>query len=85
MLDTVMAQIALYIEEILEQKLTAAARKAGQSKSAWVKEAIQSKVAARLPEDWFALWGSWENQQSPEQLLKTMRRGTRERKRARLK
>lgn len=85
MLVPVMAQIALYIEDTLEQKLTMAARKAGQSKSAWVKAAIQDKVAARLPEDWFALWGSWEDPQSPERLLKTIRRGTRERTRARLK
>lgn len=80
-----MAQLALYIEDALEHKLATAARKAGKSKSAWVKEAIQEKVAQRLPEHWFALWGSWEDQQSPEQLLKAIRRGARERTRARLK
>lgn len=80
-----MAQLALYIEDALEQKLTTAARKAGKSKSAWVKEAIQEKVAQRLPAQWFALWGSWEGRHTPQQLLKTIRRGVRQRPRARLK
>ncbi|MBI4239039.1 MAG: CopG family transcriptional regulator [Deltaproteobacteria bacterium] len=80
-----MAQITLYLDEALERGMGRVARQSGKSKSAWVKEAIQEKVGRELPEQWFALWGSWEDHREPRALLRAIRHGARHQARRRIK
>lgn len=80
-----MSQIAIYIEPPLEKKLSRAAKLEGKSRSAWVKEAILEKINAKLPEGWFKVWGSWEDNRSPEKILKDVKSGYVEQRRETLK
>lgn len=71
----VMSQIAIYLDKETEKKLDRLAKKEGKSRSSWVKEAILEKMQTSLPETWFALWGSWEDNRSSEEILKDIDEG----------
>lgn len=80
-----MSQIAIYIEPELEKKLDRAARLEGKSRSAWVKEAILEKINARLPEAWFKVWGTWEDDRTVDEILDDIDAGYHETERTSLK
>ena len=63
-----MAQIAVYIEDDLLQAVDRRAKLEGKNRSIWVKEAIQQKLKGPLPETWFQLWGTWEDNRSIEEI-----------------
>ncbi|MBF0493430.1 MAG: hypothetical protein HQM15_11710 [Deltaproteobacteria bacterium] len=68
-----MSQIAIYLEENIQKQLDRAVKLEGKSRSAWVKEAIVEKINSGLPDSWFKLWGTWEDNRSPEEILKDIR------------
>jgi hypothetical protein len=70
-----MGQIAIYLENNLQKKLDQRAKRAGKSRSAWVKEAIEEKIRAGLPDSWFKVWGSWEGDRNSEEILKDIDSG----------
>ncbi|GEM_PF-3469656 len=72
-----MAQIAIYLNDELEQKVSRAAQNEKISRSAWVKEAILKHIEEPgLPESWFKVWGSWEDDKSPEEIFQEIRKGS---------
>ena len=70
-----MAQLALYIDEQLAERLDKAVKASGKSKSKWVSEAIESVLQDQWPEDFFELAGSWEDDVDPDEILKRIRQG----------
>ncbi|MBI3181807.1 MAG: ribbon-helix-helix protein, CopG family [Myxococcales bacterium] len=79
-----MAQLAIYIDDALSRRLDAAARRAGMSRSRFVVEAVRKQLEDELPESFFAVLGTWEDDRGVEQILADIRRGPSER-RAKLK
>jgi predicted transcriptional regulator len=70
-----MPRIAIYLDEDTKRRLTEAAEQEGVSRSAWVKRAVQSRLKDRLPESFFEVLGTWEDDREPEQILRDLRSG----------
>ena len=68
-----MAQLALYIDERLAERLEKAVKASGKSKSKWVSEAIEKELGDHWPEGFFDLAGSWEDDVGPDEILKRIR------------
>jgi predicted transcriptional regulator len=73
-----MAQLALYLDDETMRGVDDAARHAGLSRSAWVREAIRRQFRNRLPEDFFDRLGAWQDARSVDEILGDIR--TRERR-----
>jgi predicted transcriptional regulator len=80
-----MGQIAIYLENELQKKMDQRAKREGKSRSAWVKEAIEEKIQSGLPDSWFQVWGSWEDDRSSEAILEDIDSGYKESERPNLK
>lgn len=68
-----MTQLAVYLDEETATLLEEASQRAKISRSAWVREAIQSHLRNRLPESFFATLGTWEDERGPEEILRDIR------------
>ena len=55
-----MSQVTIYLEEDIEQKMVLAAQSANLSKSKWIAQLIQDKVANEWPQSIVDIAGSWE-------------------------
>ena len=73
-----MAQLALYIDEQLAERLDKAVKASGKSKSKWVSEAIESVLKNQWPVGFFELAGSWDDDVDPDEILKRIRQGLEE-------
>ncbi|MBW1676367.1 MAG: CopG family transcriptional regulator [Deltaproteobacteria bacterium] len=70
-----MPQIAIYIDDKLSKKLNKAIKVSGKSRSKWVADLIEAKLQDEWPEDFFELAGSWEGEETPEEIMATIRKG----------
>ena len=70
-----MAQLAIYIDEQLADRLEKAVKASGKSKSKWVTEAIERELKDHWPEGFFDLAGSWEDDEGPVEIMKRIRSG----------
>lgn len=70
-----MPQVAIYVDENLSKKLNKATRASGQSRSKWVADLIKSKLEDEWPEGFFELAGSWEGEETPEEIMANIRKG----------
>jgi predicted DNA-binding protein len=78
-----MPQIAIYLDNEIAKRLTAGAAKAGKSRSAFAREAIEEKLEpGPLPDWWFDLLGTWEDDRSAEEILRDIKSGPELRDRA---
>lgn len=68
-----MPQLAIYLDEETTKQLTEASEREGISRSAWVKRAVQSRLKNRLPDSFFKVLGTWEDDREPEQILRDLR------------
>ena len=85
---TVMAQLAIYIDDQLAKRLDKAVTASGNSKSKWVAEAIKHSLQDQWPDGFFELAGSWGDDIDPchdEENLKLLREGMAEMEEAILK
>ena len=73
-----MAQMAIYIDDQLAERLEKAAKRSGKSKSKWVAEAIRRSLQDKWPEDFFELAGKWEDDVGPEEIMGRIRKGIEE-------
>ncbi len=71
-----MSQLAIYLDEETAALLDKAAQKEGVSRSAWVRRAIQSSLTNALPESFFEVLGSWEDDRSPDEIIREIRNGS---------
>jgi predicted transcriptional regulator len=67
------AQLAIYINDALARRLDRAAKKAGVSRSRLVARLLESHFADRLPDDFFAVLGSWEDDRSADEIVADIR------------
>ena len=70
-----MAQMAIYIEDQLAERLNKAAKTSGKSKSKWVADAIKRCLQDQWPEGFFDLAGSWEDDIGPDEIMRKIRTG----------
>ena len=56
-----MGQVTIYLEDEIEEKMSAAAKAEHVSKSKWVASLIKAKVATEWPESISQLAGAWED------------------------
>ena len=56
-----MGQVTIYLEDEVEEKMTAAAKSEHLSKSKWVAGLIKAKVATEWPESIAHLAGAWKD------------------------
>ena len=70
-----MAQLAIYIEDQLAERLDKAAKASRKSKSKWVADAIKRTLQDQWPEGFFDLAGSWEDDIGPDEIMRKIRSG----------
>jgi hypothetical protein len=70
-----MAQMAIYIDNQLAERLEKAVKASGKSKSKWVAGAIRRSLQDEWPEGFFELAGKWEDDVGPEEILDRIRKG----------
>lgn len=70
-----MPQLAIYIDDELAEKLDKAIRASRKSRSKWVADLIRAKLEDEWPEDFFELAGSWEDEETPQEILAKIRKG----------
>jgi len=75
-----MAQLALYVEDDLMKRLDRAAKEAGLSRSRFVAQVLSQQLDERLPESFFEVLGSWEDDRGPSQIVRDIRRAPRDRR-----
>jgi predicted transcriptional regulator len=56
-----MGQVTIYLEDEVEEKMSAAAKSEHLSKSKWVASLIKAKVATEWPESITQLAGAWKD------------------------
>ena len=56
-----MGQVTIYLEDEVEEKMSAAAKSEHLSKSKWVASLIKAKVASEWPESITQLAGAWKD------------------------
>ena len=56
-----MGQVTIYLEDEIEEKMSAAAKSEHLSKSKWVARLIKAKVASEWPESITHLAGAWQD------------------------
>ena len=56
-----MGQVTIYLEDEVEEKMSAAAKAEHLSKSKWVASLIKAKVASEWPESITHLAGAWKD------------------------
>jgi hypothetical protein len=77
-----MTQLAIYLDTDTAHLLGEAAKQDGVSRSAWVRQAIQSQLRNRLPDSFFDVLGTWEDDRQPDDIVKSFRDGAVESTRA---
>ena len=70
-----MAQMAIYIDNQLAERLEKAVKASGKSKSKWVAEAIKRSLQDKWPEGFFELAGKWEDDVGPDEIIDRIRKG----------
>jgi hypothetical protein len=70
-----MPQLAIYIDDNLSEKLNKVIKVSGKSRSKWVADLIKAKLKDEWPEDFFELAGSWEGEETPEEIMASIRKG----------
>jgi hypothetical protein len=63
-----MGQVTIYLEDEIERKMNAAVKSAHISKSKWVAQLIENKVAHDWPDAIVAMAGSWKDFPSIEEI-----------------
>lgn len=76
-----MPQLAIYLDDETARRLDQEAEREGVSRSAWVRQAVASRLDSRLPESFFAVLGTWEDDREPEEILRDIRAAAPERPR----
>lgn len=71
-----MAQMAIYVDSETVREIKRASRKAGLSRSEWVVRVLQREIRRKIPEEFFNLLGSWEDDRNTEEILRDIRSET---------
>lgn len=80
-----MPQLAIYLDDETARQLTEASEREGLSRSAWVKRAVQAQLKNRLPDSFFEVLGTWEDDREPAEVLRDIRSEVPQKERASLR
>jgi hypothetical protein len=80
-----MTQLAIVLDDDTANDLAEASRKAGISPEIWVERVVRAQLKNRLPDSFFAVLGTWEDDREPEEILRDIRYEAPEKKRAALR
>lgn len=72
--EETVSQIAIYLDDQTAKLVAKAAKREKLSRSAWIKKAVAAQLSNKLPESFFAVLGSWEDERSPEDIVADIRR-----------
>ena len=70
-----MPQLAIYLDDDTARLLDEAASEAGLSRSAWVREAIRFRLQEHTMASLLNLYGAWEDDREPADILDDIRGG----------
>ncbi len=68
-----MNKITISLESDLKKRILEVAKLENTTQSDWIKEAILYRLGSKLPDSWFKLWGTWEDDRSSEEILKDIK------------
>jgi Ribbon-helix-helix protein, copG family len=68
-----MPQLAIYLDEETARLLSEASEREGISRSAWVRKAVETRLKNRLPDSFFEILGTWEDDREPDEILRDIR------------
>lgn len=63
-----MAQVTIYLDDVAERRVKAAARKAGVSVSRWVADLVENRTRTEWPAEVLELAGAWPDFPDLEEL-----------------
>ena len=69
-----MSQVTIYLDDEIEERMTASAKVMKLSKSRWIANAIREKLADEWPANVRELAGSWEDFPTLEEIRATVQR-----------
>lgn|GEM_PF-1712696 len=69
------AQLAIYLDDQLAERLEKAVKASGKSKSKWVANAIKRSLQDQWPEGFFELAGSWRDDIGSDEIINRIRNG----------
>ena len=69
-----MAQLAIYIDDKTAREIKKISRRKGLSRSEWVSRLIKKEISGGLPEEFFQVLGSWEDDRKSEKIFKQIRK-----------
>lgn len=80
-----MTEIAIELDDKTAERLREASEKDGITPSAWIQRVIHTQLDEKLPESFFAVLGTWEDDRSAEEIFRDVRSETPQAKRMALK
>lgn len=80
-----MAQLAIYVDDQTVRAIKKHSKQAGLSRSEWVSSLIHKEVSQEIPEKFFQILGTWEDDRSPQKILKDIRKHSSQKKRTSLR
>ena len=63
-----MGQVTIYLDDDIERKMNEAVKSAHISKSKWIAQLVQEKVANAWPDSVAEMAGTWDDFPSPEDI-----------------
>lgn len=70
----VMTEIAIELDDETAERLREASKKDGITPSTWIQRAIHTQLDEKLPESFFAVLGTWEDDRSAEEIFRDIRK-----------
>ncbi len=80
-----MQHLAIDLDDETARRLDEVSEREGISRAAWVQKALQAQLGIRLPDSFFAVLGTWEDDRKPEEILRDIRAGATSREREALR
>jgi hypothetical protein len=68
-----MTQMAIDLDEETLHQLQEASHRAGISAAAWAEKAVQNQLQDRLSDSFFQVLGTWQDDRTPEEILRDIR------------
>jgi hypothetical protein len=80
-----MSEIAIHLDEGTTRRLEEESRREGISPAVWVEKTVRAHFEERLPDSFFAVLGTWEDDREPEEILRDIRADTPQRERVQIR
>lgn len=80
-----MTEIAIELDDKTAERLREASERDGITPSAWIQRVIHTQLDEKLPESFFAVLGTWEDDRSTEEIFRDIRAEAPQAKRMALK